>query len=63
MAKAFGQDPVQVPHWIQAWIIARTGSISSCARAVFIPASADGVIQFSPPIYLVFDGRLPVGRK
>jgi hypothetical protein len=24
MAKALGQDPVQVPHWMQAWIMALT---------------------------------------
>ena len=38
MAKALGQEPVHVPHWMQAWIISLTDATVWAAVGLIFPS-------------------------
>jgi len=62
MAKALGQEPVQVPHWMQALTMFRivakesmTGS-GTVAETCFISIFSHGLMD-PPLLWMIVDGR------
>jgi hypothetical protein len=63
MANALGQDPVQVPHWMQLCTIFLTAANSPDTRIAAVSTPAIGSILIPPTIYLIFLADFLSARK